>query len=100
MAPSCPHIAEELWQKTGGQYSLHNQLWPEWNEELAKEDEITLVVQVNGKLRDKISVPASISEEEAKETAASQPKAGAHLEGREVVKVIYVPGKLVNFVVK
>ena len=100
MAPSTPHIAEELWQKMGYEYSLHNQLWPRWNEEMAKEDEIMLVVQVNGKLRDKISVPASISEEKAKETAAVQPKAAAHLEGREVVKVIYVPGKLVNFVVK
>jgi leucyl-tRNA synthetase len=100
MAPSTPHIAEELWQKTGHEYSIHNQLWPKWDEELAKEEEITLVVQVNGKIRDKVAVPASISEDEAKKTAAAQPKAKAYLKGKEMVKVIYVPGKLVNFVIK
>jgi leucyl-tRNA synthetase len=100
LAPSTPHLAEELWQKTGREYSVHNQAWPEWDEELAKENEITLVVQVNGKIRDKVQVPASISEEEAKELAAEQPKAMTYLEGREVVKVVYVPGKLVNFVVR
>jgi leucyl-tRNA synthetase len=100
MAPSAPHITEELWQKTGHEYSIHNQLWPKWDEELAKEEEITLVVQVNGKIRDKVAVAASISEEEAKKTAAAQPKTKTYLKGREVVKTVYVPGKLVNFVIK
>jgi leucyl-tRNA synthetase len=100
LAPSTPHISEELWQQIGGEYSLHNQEWPVWDEDLAREEEITLVVQVNGKLRDRIGVPASISEDEAKETAAAQPKIQTYLEGREVVKIVYVPGKLVNFVVK
>jgi leucyl-tRNA synthetase len=100
LAPSTPHLAEELWEKTGREYSVHNQAWPEWNEELAREEEITLVVQVNGKIRDKLAVPASISGDEAKEMAAQQPKARAYLESKDVVKVIYVPGKLVNFVVR
>jgi len=100
MAPSTPHLAEELWQQTGREYSIHNQAWPEWDEELVKEDEITLVVQVNGKIRDKVLVPVSISEDKAKETAAEQPKTRMYLEGREVVKTVYIPGKLVNFVIR
>jgi leucyl-tRNA synthetase len=100
LAPSTPHLAEELWQQTGREYSVHNQAWPEWDEELAREEEITLVVQVNGKIRDKVVVPVSISEDEAKEMAAQQPKARIYLEGKDIVKVVYVPGKLVNFVVR
>jgi leucyl-tRNA synthetase len=100
LAPSAPHITEELWQRKGYTYSVHQQGWPEWDEDLAREEEITLVVQVNGKLRERVAVPLSITESEAKEMAAGQPRVKAHLDGREVVKVIYVPGKLVNFVVK
>ena len=69
LAPTAPHLAEELWQQIGHHYSIHNQRWPEWDEALAKEEEITLVVQVNGKLRDRISVPVSITEDEAKKLA-------------------------------
>ena len=69
LAPTSPHLAEELWQQMGHSYSIHNQSWPKWDEELAKEEEITLVVQVNGKLRDRITVPASITEAEARKLA-------------------------------
>jgi len=100
LAPTAPHLAEELWQKIGCEYSIHNQDWPEWDEALVKEEQITLVVQVNGKIRDKFMAPASIPEDEAKKLAAEQPKVQAFLEGRKLVKVIHVPGKLVNFVVK
>ena len=100
LAPTAPHIAEELWERTGHDYSIHNQDWPEWDEALAKDEEITLVVQVNGKLRDRMSVPVSISEEEALTLAFESQKVKAHIEGKEVVKRIYVPGKLVNIVVK
>ncbi len=100
LAPSTPHLAEELWQLTGHEYSIHNQDWPGWDEELAKEEEITLIVQVNGKLRDRIAAPASITEDEAKEKARRSEKVKAHLEGKTTVKEIYVPGKLVNIVVK
>jgi leucyl-tRNA synthetase len=100
LAPTAPHLAEELWQKTGGEYSIHNQKWPEWDEALVARDEFTLVVQVNGKLRDRVTVPVSIIEEEARKIAGEQEKVKPFVEGREVVRVIYVPGKLVNIVVK
>ncbi len=100
MAPSTPHLTEELWQRTGRKYSVHNQDWPEWDAELAKEEEITLVVQINGKLRDRITVPASITEAEAKEKAHKSEKVKAYTEGKTTVKEIYVPGKLLNIVVR
>ncbi len=100
LAPSVPHLAEELWQRTGHDYSIHNQSWPTWDEELAKEEEITLVVQVNGKLRDRITVPVSISEDEARQLAKESQRVKSFLGDKEVAKVIYVPGKLVNLVVK
>ncbi|MBI4303072.1 MAG: leucine--tRNA ligase [Chloroflexi bacterium] len=100
IAPTAPHLAEELWQATGHEYSIHNQRWPEWDEELAKEEEITLVVQVNGKLRDRITVPASIAEAEARELAMSSQRVKAHIEGKKIQNVVYVPGRLVNVVVR
>jgi leucyl-tRNA synthetase len=100
LAPTAPHLAEELWQVTGHDYSIHNQSWPKWDEELARDEEITLVVQVNGKLRDRIAVPVSITEEEAKEKALASPKVKAHTEGKKLLKTIYVPGRLVNLVVR
>jgi len=100
MAPTAPHLAEELWAKTGHPYSIHNQSWPEWNEELIKEEEITLVIEVNGKLRDKLLVPVSISETEARELALGQEKVKAHIEGKKISRVIYIPGRVVNIVAK
>jgi leucyl-tRNA synthetase len=100
LAPTAPHLTEELWQRTGHEYSIHNQSWPKWDEELARDEEITLVVQVNGKLRDRIAVPVSIGEDEAKEKALDSPKVKNHIEGKKIIKVIYVPGRLVNIVVK
>ncbi len=100
MAPTTPHLAEELWQRTGHDYSIHNQRWPQWNEELAREEEITLVVQVNGKVRDRIMVPASITENEARQLVMERPRVKAYLAGKEIINTIYVPGRLVNFVVE
>jgi len=100
LAPSAPHLAEELWQRTGHGYSIHNQSWPQWNEELAKEEEITLVVQVNGKLRDRIVVPASIVEDEARQVALERERVKAYLACKEIANIIYVPGRLVNIVVE
>ncbi|MBI2853812.1 MAG: leucine--tRNA ligase [Chloroflexi bacterium] len=99
MAPSAPHLAEELWEKQGGDYSVHNQRWPEWEEELTREDEITMVVQVNGKLRDRISVSQSVSEGEAREMALSSARVRQYVDGKQIRRVIYVPGKLINVVV-
>ena len=100
LAPTAPHLAEELWQRTAYEYSIHNQSWPTWDKELAKDEEITLVIQVNGKLRDRVSVPASISEAEARQLAIEQKRVQPYLEGRKILNIIYVPGRLVNFVVK
>jgi len=100
LAPTAPHLAEELWQQTGHEYSVHNQSWPGWNEELAREEEITLVVQVNGRLRDRITVSASVTEDEAKKLALESEKIKPHIEGKEIAQVVYVPGRLVNLVVK
>jgi leucyl-tRNA synthetase len=99
LAPTAPHLAEELWNRTGHPYSIHNQLWPEYDEELVKEEEITLVIQVNGKLRDKVLVPASISEVEAKELALGRERVKAYIDGKKLAKVIYVPRRVVNIVV-
>ena len=100
LAPTAPHLTEELWERTGRQYSIHNQPWPQWDEKLARDEEVTLVVQVNGRLRDRKAVPASTTEAEARQIAAESARVQPHLEGKEIVKVIYVPGRLINFVVK
>ncbi len=100
MAPAVPHIAEELWTEVlGNPYSIHNQRWPEADPKLMAVEEITLIVQVNGKLRDRITVPVDITQEEAEKTALASPGAGPYLEGKQVRKVIVVPGRLVNIVV-
>jgi leucyl-tRNA synthetase len=99
MAPVSPHIAEELWMKTGHDYSIHNQPWPEVDEAATKEEELTLIVQVNGKLRDRLTVSVGIGEDEAKAAALASENVTSFLEGKTPKKVIYVPGRLVNIVV-
>lgn len=99
LAPVAPHIAEELWARLGKPYSIHAQPWPQVDEEAAAEDQITLVVQVNGKVRDRIIVPADIAEEDAKMAALASEAVRKHLDGKSPRKVIVVPGKLVNVVV-
>ncbi|MGB2813874.1 MAG: leucine--tRNA ligase [Dehalococcoidales bacterium] len=101
LAPTAPHLTEELWERIKRPYSIHNQTWPQWDEKLAKDEEITLVVQVNGKLRDRITVPVSITEDELPQILQEKAvKANAYLEGKKIRKRIYVPGRLVNFVVQ
>jgi leucyl-tRNA synthetase len=100
LAPTAPHLAEELWQVAGYKYSVHNHSWPTWDEALVTSDEFTLVVQVNGKVRDRLTAPVSVTEEEAKKSAMGLEKVKPFVEGKQVVKVIYVPGKLVNIVVR
>jgi leucyl-tRNA synthetase len=101
MAPAVPHIAEELWTNVLGKpYSVHAQPWPDVDREMMEKDEITLIVQVNGKLRDRIVVPVDISKEEAEKTALVSEGAAPYLEGKEIRKVIVVPGRLVNIVVQ
>jgi leucyl-tRNA synthetase len=104
LAPETPHIAEELWQRRhGGEFgaatSVHTQRWPEYDPELAKADTVTLVVQVNGKVREKLEVPADITEGAARQAALASPVVQKWLEGQTVRKVIFAGGKLVNIVV-
>jgi leucyl-tRNA synthetase len=99
LAPLAPHISEELWERTGHKYSIHTQAWPKYEEGLTQEDQVTLVVEVNGKVRDRVVVPSSIIEQEAKDLALNREKIKSHIQGRRIDKVIYVPKKLVNIVV-
>jgi len=98
-APTAPHLTEELWTRSGRPYSIHNQAWPEYDDELAQEEEITLVIQVNGKLRDKMLVPASTSEAEAKELALGRERVKAYIDGKKLTRIIYVPKRVVNIVI-
>lgn len=100
MAPFTPHIAEELWVRTGHDYSVHQQPWPTWDEELTKEETITLVVQINGKVRDKITAPAGLSEDEAKRLALASPKVQKYVNGKEIRRIIFAQGRILNIVVK
>ena len=100
LAPIAPHITEELWERTGHDFSIHSRLLPKWDPALAADEVITLVVQVNGRLRDRIQVAASITEEEARQTALDSARVRPHIEGKAVAKVIYIPGRLVNIVAR
>ena len=99
-APLAPHIAEELWQRTGHTGSIHLELNPVFDESLTATETITLAVQVNGKVRDQVEVPAEIDEDGAIAAAKASSNVVRHLEGTTEVKVIYVPGRLVNIVVR
>jgi len=98
LAPFAPHISEELWHKIGNKNSVHNQKWPTHDKELIKEERIDLVIQVNGKVRDRVEVEADISEEKAKDLAISREKIKNRISGKEIKKVIFVSGKLINIV--
>jgi leucyl-tRNA synthetase len=100
LAPFAPHMTEELWEKLGHEKSIHLASWPCYDEEAIKEDEFEIVVQVNGKVRGKINLPAGATDEEVKEAALKHEKVQAYIEGKNVVKVVTVPKKLVNIVVK
>lgn len=100
LAPIAPHLTEELWQRIGQPYSVHTQAWPTYDAAAAADEMITLVVQINGKVRDHLSVPAGKSESEAQALAMSSAKTQQHVAGKSVVKVVYVPDKLVNIVVR
>jgi len=89
---------EELWEERDKPYSIHQQLWPTWDDEVAKEDEVTLIVQINGKVRDRITMPADTPDDEMKVAALASENAQKYLAGKEPRKVIVVKGKLVNIV--
>jgi leucyl-tRNA synthetase len=100
LAPMAPYVAHELWEMSGQTGNLLKAPWPKYDPALAAEDEIEIPVQVNGKLRGKVVVPATATDEEVKQSALADEKVKAALTGKQVVKVIVVPGKLVNIVVR
>ena len=99
LAPIAPHLAEEIWQHRHPGPSVHVQPWPEWDAAATEEDIVTLVVQVNGKVRGKIEVPAGVDEAAARELALADPNVQRHLENKVIRKVIVAGGALVNIVV-
>ena len=100
LAPFAPHITEEIWSGLGNSESIFKQSWPKYDPELIKDEKIQMVIQVNGKLRDTIEVDANISEEDAKKIALESEKVKKFIDDKEIMKVIFVGGKLVNVVVK
>jgi leucyl-tRNA synthetase len=100
IAPSCPHIAEELWERQGGPYSIHQQAWPEYDPALVVQDQVTIPVQVNGKVRERIEVPADADEAAARAIAEAQERIAEQLAGHDITRVVFVPGRLLNYVLK
>jgi leucyl-tRNA synthetase len=98
LAPLAPFLAEELWSRLGGTFSVHQQSWPQYDPKLIVEAMITIVVQINGKVRDRIEVPVDTSEEEIKAKALATEGASRFMEGKPVKKIVVVPGKLVSIV--
>jgi leucyl-tRNA synthetase len=98
LAPFAPHIAEELWERLGEPYSVHIQPWPAGDEADVAEETVMLVVQVDGRVRDRLELPADTGEEEARNLALASPAVQRALRSRAVARVVYVPGRLVNIV--
>jgi leucyl-tRNA synthetase len=100
LAPFAPHISEELWAQLGHNTSVHTSHWPEYDEQYLVEDMVTMVVQVNGKLRAQLAIAKDASQAAVESAAKAEANVATFLEGKQAVKTIFVPGKLVNFVVK
>jgi len=102
LAPMAPYISEEMWGKLGGKFSVHQQVWPEYDKEKARGKTMTIVVQVNGKLRARLEVGTDEAENEVKmlKLAKEEGNVKKFLKGKKIVKEIFVKGKLVNLVVK
>ena len=100
LAPFAPHLAEELWLKLGHKTSIHKEKWPKYDENLIKENLVSIIVQVNGRVRSTMKVVADSDEEHVREMAQADSNVKKHLEGKEIKKVIYIPGKIINYVIK
>jgi leucyl-tRNA synthetase len=99
MAPFAPHITEELWEQLGHKETIHIDTWPKWDEKYLTSDKVTIAIQVNGKLRAEIEVPSNASKDDVLSLAKSNEKIATWLDGNEIKKEIYVPGKIVNLVI-
>jgi len=100
LSPFCPHICEELWQLTGHAESIYLQSWPQYDPAALVEDEVEIVLQVNGRVRDKINVPTQASDEDLRRISLENQKIRELTNGKKIVKMVVVPGKLVNIVIK
>jgi leucyl-tRNA synthetase len=100
LAPFAPYMTEELWERRGGKFSVHRQSWPSFDPAIAAADEVTLVIQIDGKVRDRVTATAGISQHDAEKLALASPKVKAALDGREPDRTIFVPDRLVNFVTR
>jgi len=100
LSPFAPHIAEELWQRLGHDQTLAYEPWPNWDEDSIAESVIEVPISICGKLRSKITVPAECDTATLEQAALADPKIAGMLDGKQIVKKIVVPGKMVNFVVK
>ena len=100
LAPFVPHVTEEMWEHLGYGGSVHDQSWPEYDESALVKDTVEIVVQINGKIKEKINIAGDLSREEMEKTAMENDKVKGLIDGKNVVKVIAVPGKLINIVVK
>ena len=100
LAPLAPHLAEEAWARLGGEAPVAKAGWPEYDESLLKSDEVKIGLLVNGKARGEALIHKTATQDAAMEAARADAKVAAHLEGKEIVKVIYVPGKILNVVVR
>jgi leucyl-tRNA synthetase len=100
LAPMAPHLGEELWEMLGHEQMLVRSPWPAYREELAREEQFEVVIQINGKVRGRILVEDGLSEDEVRRRAVEAPGVAPHLNGRHVIKTVVVPNKLVNLVVQ
>ena len=100
LAPIAPHIADELWERRGFAGSVHQQAWPEYDEAALEQDTLTIAVQVSGKRRGEVTVPKDADKNALIATAKAEPNVARHLEGKQVVREVVVPGRLVNIVVR
>jgi leucyl-tRNA synthetase len=99
IAPFCPHIAEELWERLGHEGSVFDGAhWPTWDEDKAREDQIQIAVQVNGRLRATVAMVRGATQDTVEEIARSDENVARHLDGAQIRRVVYVPERLVNFV--
>jgi len=100
MSPITPHLSEEIWSEFGGEFTIHEQPWIKYDEKLTKADNVTIAIQISGKLRDTMEMPLNASKEDVEVSAVAREKVKTYTEGKQVVKVIVVPNRLVNIVVK
>ena len=100
LAPFAPHLAEELWHQLGHEESVHTAEWPQYEEKWLEDDEVTIALQINGKVRSRLTVPKDIRPDQLRELTLAEEKIQVLTQGRTILKVISVPGSLVNVVVR